>query len=173
MKKDMNDPSVIKSLIKYDMAYCFNNTCPRAGECFRHQAYAYKDPAQKVGRTIFPDALQNGQCEYFLRPRVITSAWGFSHVYSQVRNCDVADLRIQIMGVLGGKTAYYRYHRGEKYLTPELQVAIARIVQGERIRPTDIRQIRREDRTFLQLSFTQFPTTELTVSSYGTPRSKV
>lgn len=47
------------------------------------------------------------------------------------------------------------------------------IVQGERIRPTNIRQIRREDRTFLQLSFTQFPTTELTVSSYGTPRSKV
>ena len=58
MKKDMNDPSVIKSLIKYDMAYCFNSTCPRADECFRHQAYAYKDPAQKVGRTIFPDALQ-------------------------------------------------------------------------------------------------------------------
>lgn len=98
---------------------------------FRHQAYAYKDPAQKVGRTIFPDALQNGQCEYFLRPRVITSAWGFSHVYSQVRNCDVADLRIQIMGVLGGKTAYYRYHRGEKYLTPELQVAIGTLFKAK------------------------------------------
>lgn len=131
MKKDMNDPSVIKSLIKYDMAYCFNSTCPRAGECFRLQAYSYKDPAQKVGRTVFPDALQNGQCEYFLRPRVITSAWGFSHVYSQVRNCDVADLRIQIMGVLGGKTAYYRYHRGEKYLTPELQVAIGALFKAK------------------------------------------
>ena len=66
-----------------------------------------------------------------MRPRVITSAWGFSHVYSQVRNCDVADLRIQIMGVLGGKTAYYRYHRGEKYLTPELQAAIGALFKAK------------------------------------------
>ena len=48
-----------------------------------------------------------------------------------------------------------------------------RIVQGERIRPTDIRQIRREDRTFLQLSFKQFPIVKLTVSSYGTQSFKV
>ena len=28
------------------------------------------------------------------------------------------------MGILGGKTSYYRYHRGEKLLTPEQQEAI-------------------------------------------------
>lgn len=124
MKENLNDRDLIQSLITYDTAFCLNHSCPRATQCFRHQAYQYKDATQKVGRIVFPDALQNGQCDYFLRPRHITAAWGFAHLYNQVKNSDVAGMRTKVMGFLGGKTSYYRYHRGEKWLNTEQQKEI-------------------------------------------------
>ena len=130
MKEDLNNRDLIQSLITYDTAFCLNHSCPRARQCFRHLAYQYKEANQKVGRIVFPEALQDGQCDYFQRPRNITAAWGFSHLYSQVKNCDLSGIRTKVMGMLGGKTSYYRYHRGEKWLTPEQQQEIGELFKA-------------------------------------------
>lgn len=130
MTLDLNDEKFVNSIVSPGMAYCFNDTCPRAGSCFRRIAAKCKQPSVKTGYAIYPDALrENGRCDFFIRPRVFTTAWGFDSLFSEVRSQDVANARCEVMAMLGGKTSYYRYHRGEKKLTPELQEAIATLFE--------------------------------------------
>lgn len=127
---NLNDEKFVNSLVFYDMAYCFNPDCPMAESCFRHIAVKFKSSSKKSGNAIYPDALQDGKCNYFIRPRVIKAAWGFNSLYDSVKHHDVATMRVKVMAILGGKTSYYRYHRGEKLVTPELQDAIARLFEA-------------------------------------------
>lgn len=124
MRLNLNDEKFVNSIVYHNMAYCFNHACPKANTCFRHIAAKMKKPDMKYGNTIFPDALQDGKCEFFIRPRIIKAAWGFHSLFDKVRHQDVDSVRCWTMGILGGKTSYYRYHRGEKLLTPEQQEAI-------------------------------------------------
>ena len=78
----------------------------------------------KMGKAIFPDALEDGKCNHFIRPRIIQAAWGLDSLYNEVRLQDANTMKSQVMSLLGGKTSYYRYHRGDKLLTPELQDAV-------------------------------------------------
>ncbi len=121
---NLNDAKFVNSLVGYDMAYCFNHACSRAGSCFRHIAAKFKPSNKTSGHAIYPDALQDGDCRYFIRPRIIKAAWGFGSLYDAVKYNDVTNMRCKVMSILGGKTSYYRYHRGEKLLSPELQQAI-------------------------------------------------
>ena len=119
---DLNDKAVVDSMVYHNMAYCFNKTCPKASTCFRYIAAKFKSSDLLKGNAIYPDALQEGgKCNYFLRPRIIKAAWGFHTLYDKVKRQDVETLRIQVTSFLGGKTSYYRYHRGEKLLSPEQQ----------------------------------------------------
>ncbi len=124
MTLNLSDEKFVNSLVNYDMAYCFNHACPKAGTCFRYLAAKFKPSNKTSGHAIYPDALQDGGCNHFIRPRIIKAAWGFNSLYNTVNHQDVANMRCKVMGVLGGKTSYYRYHRGEKLVTPELQEAI-------------------------------------------------
>ncbi len=126
----LNDEKFVNSLVYYDMAYCFNSACPKAGTCFRHLATKFKPSNKRTGNAIYPDALQDGQCDYFIRPRIIKAAWGFNGLYNAVKHQDVARIRCQVMSVLGGKTSYYRHHRGEKLLTPEQQSDIQKVFEA-------------------------------------------
>lgn len=124
MNLQLNDKNFVNSIVYYDMAYCFNSVCPRSASCFRRIAAKFKDSNKKIGNAIFPDALQDGKCKYFIRPRIIQATWGFNSLYNEVIHQDVAHMRCKVMSILGGKTSYYRYHRGEKLLTPEKQEMI-------------------------------------------------
>ncbi len=124
MKLDLKDKKTIESIVYHGMAYCFNKTCPKSETCFRFIAAEFKDESVKTGNAIYPDALQDGKCGYFIHPRIINAAWGLKGLYSNVRQQDVNTLRSKITSLLGGKTGYYRYYRGEKLLTPEKQQEI-------------------------------------------------
>ena len=124
MEINLKDPDYVNSILPRDMAYCFNHSCPKANKCFRHIAALVKKERLKCGYAIYPDALQEGRCDYFLRPRAIAAAWGFAHLYDNVKHSEIGTMRAHVMGILGGRTSYYRYHRGEKRLTPEQQDAI-------------------------------------------------
>lgn len=130
MEINLKDKKTIESIVYYGMAYCFNDACPKAERCFRHIAAQFKDATVKSGNAIYPDALHDGKCDYFIRPRIINAAWGFNGLYHNVRQQDVATLRSQITSLLGGKTSYYRIFRGEKLLTPEKQQEIARLFKA-------------------------------------------
>ena len=52
---------------------------------------------------------------------MIHAAWGFNSLFEDVKHADYTPLRETIKNYLGSHTSYYRYHRGEKLLTPEQQ----------------------------------------------------
>ena len=127
MKIDLSDANFARSIVRPGMAYCFNNACQMTDRCFRFIAGKYKSPSQTKGNAVYPDALQDGKCEHFITPRIINAAWGFKSLYREVTSSDLASMRLKVTAFLGGKTAYYRYHRGEKLLSPEQKEAIANL----------------------------------------------
>ena len=131
MKIELSDADFVRSIVRPGMAYCFNKACPRTDKCFRFIAGKYKDPELTKGNAIYPDALQDGKCGHFITPRIINAAWGFNALYREVTSSDLASMRLKVKTLLGGKTAYYRYHRGEKLLSPEQQEAIANLFRDK------------------------------------------
>lgn len=55
------------------------------------------------------------------------AAWGFSHLYDQVKHVEMQTIKYRVMDVLGNRTTYYRVHRGEKHLTPEMQEQVKKV----------------------------------------------
>ena len=55
------------------------------------------------------------------------AAWGFSHLYDQVKHVEMQTIKYRVMDVLGNRTTYYRVHRGEKHLTPEMQEQVKQV----------------------------------------------
>ena len=105
-----------------DYMYCFNVGCPRERECMRHFAGEHIDPKVKQGSAVFPTALQEGTvCQKFKQKRVIKAAWGFDHLFADVKARHTTLLRNKLKDYLGGNGTYYRYHHGERLLTPEEQ----------------------------------------------------
>ena len=43
-------------------------------------------------------------------------AWGFSHLFDDVKHCDYRPLRSALENYFGSRFIYYRYHRGTKKL---------------------------------------------------------
>lgn len=103
-------------------ALCYIHSCPRAHQCMRYRAMALIAPTQKAGVCILPHALDHdGHCEYYREYREIKAAYGFTELLSNVKAKDATPLRVAIKQYLGGHGSYYRYHRGERLLTPQQQ----------------------------------------------------
>lgn len=107
---------------------CFNNNCPLADDCLRHYV-AQKLPAdtERVN-CITPQALHDGQCQWFASCEPVTTAWGLARLYDKVYHKDYAPLKKRIATALRGRSNYYRYNNGELTLTPAEQQQIARIM---------------------------------------------
>lgn len=101
--------------------FCFLDGCPKADECIRH--LSGKSIPKKVtsGLSVFPTALGKNRCEYFKQIRKIRAAYGFDTIFGEVKSKDEKSIRDQIKFYLGSHKTYYRYHSGEKLLTPEQQ----------------------------------------------------
>ncbi len=103
---------------------CFLPDCPVAERCIRHFAGLQIDRNIPWGPAIYPSSLKNGKCDYFKEKRIIQGAWGFKTLFKDVRQRDSALLHNAIRNYLGGNGTYYRYHHGERLLTPEQQTWI-------------------------------------------------
>lgn len=146
------ESKILRSLMRSSKwHYCFNASCPKAQECAAflsgkiliHDEAFYKELFyDEVVPTIRPDARYDDQsgsngsekeagtfypCTQFCRPCMERKVWGFSKFYVDVKGNDILPLRLQLMSVLGGKTAYYRFHRGDKLLSSAGQVRIAEV----------------------------------------------
>lgn len=104
---------------------CFLEGCPRADKCVRHLAYEMLGEEKAYGSTVMPSSLKNGQCSMFFEAKVLRYAKGASHLYDEVRMKHYETIKVKVMGILGGRTSYYRCIRGEKLISEEQQNAIA------------------------------------------------
>lgn len=106
---------------------CFNAECPMREACLRWKAGQKVTAEKKWGPAIYPTALEaDGTCQYFHKMEPKRMAWGFDQLFYNVLARDDKSLRTDLKKYLGGKTPYYRYHRGDKLLTPEQQAWIIR-----------------------------------------------
>ena len=146
------EAKILRSLMRSSKwHYCFNASCSKAQECAAfssgkiliHDEAFYKELFyDEVVPTIRPDARYDDQsgsngsekeagsfypCTQFCRPCMERKVWGFSQFYAEVKYNDTLPLRHQLMSLLGGRTAYYRFHRGEKLLSAEMQACIAEV----------------------------------------------
>lgn len=105
--------------------YCFNAGCPKEKDCIHHFAAEHVASSVKQGQAVFPTALQGDEaCGKFKQKRLIKAAWGFSPLFEDVKERHSTILRNKIKDFLGGNGTYYRYHHGDRLLTPEQQAWI-------------------------------------------------
>lgn len=120
MSKDTNYIIPIKQ-IPPSYQLCFNDSCPKAGECLRHLAGLSINNDQVWGPAVYPNALRNGECCMFKQTRIMHGAYGFNTIFDEVKQKDNTPIRNAIKEYLGGHGTYYLYHHGKKLLTPEQQ----------------------------------------------------
>lgn len=89
MELNLNDPAFIKSLVDYHWMYCFNADCPRAAECIRFISAKFKPDDVTAGNAVYPDANLHASCSHFMRVYQFKAAWGFSHLYDQVKHVEM------------------------------------------------------------------------------------
>lgn len=102
-------------------ALCFNERCPHMENCMRYFVGRHLPADNMAEPSVYPNALQNGECRYFVEKRIIRAAWGFRKLFLNVRRVDDTPLRDKIKHYLGGHGTYYRYMNGEYTLSPEQQ----------------------------------------------------
>jgi len=107
--------------------FCFCSDCPKCDDCLRFQTGKHIPESMTWGSAVFPTAYKNGACRHFKQIRFIHAAYGFSPLFSDVKQKDYTALRNRIKAYLGGHGTYYRYNRGEKLLTPEQQEWVLRL----------------------------------------------
>ena len=109
------------SLVPTTWRQCFYSDCPKHEVC-SHYFTGQRVPDGIVsGPAVYPNACKGGNCEFFKELRSINAAYGFDPLFKDVKQRDYTVLRTKIKEYLGGHSAYYRYNRGERLLTPEQQ----------------------------------------------------
>jgi hypothetical protein len=108
---------------------CFNEACQLRDRCLHYQAYLLK-PAEKLGgAAVYPEAWKNGECVSFREAKLVQKAWGFDGLYKNVPRHQRSEARWCVRSYFsGGWGPYYRYHHGEKKLSPRQQQDIMAIL---------------------------------------------
>ena len=110
-----------------DWKYCFNEKCTRKGDCLRYLATDYLPVGCDSGGAVYPSALRDGQCEYYLKPRKTRLAWGFGKLFDKVLAKDSKLIRRSLYNLVGSQKKYSRYNIGEYKLTEEQQEKFAEL----------------------------------------------
>lgn len=115
------DTALTPGQVPPSFCLCFQADCPRAGECIRFLAGKHAGEERTCGPAVYPAARRGSGCTCYKRTRLIRAAYGFNALFAEVKKKDDTPLRNRIKAYLGGHTTYYRYHHGERLLTPEQQ----------------------------------------------------
>ena len=108
---------------------CFNSQCPRSADCLRFLAGQHAPATLQTGMAIYPAAVRGGQCEFFRHSDVVRMAWGFDNIYKPLKPYFRSMARKAVRDMFGSEGTYYRYHHGERKLTPEQQQEIAELLK--------------------------------------------
>ena len=124
MKKDFEltgtDRNVDVSL-PVNWCFCFDDGCKLAEKCFRRFAAVHLAGGRQSGMAVFRGMGDDGVCDFFLEKRIERQAWGMDKLFEKVFYNDARSIRKALLGMLGNKGGYYRYNRGEKYLSATQQ----------------------------------------------------
>lgn len=113
----------------YGYALCFNHDCQLRDKCMHYRMGTLAPADLMAGQCVYPVAWKDGTCRCFREIRLIQFAWGFSKLYHGMTSGQTTDARSTLRARLGrGMSAYYRYHHGERMLTPKQQQEVIDII---------------------------------------------
>ena len=113
----------------YGYPLCFNNDCALHDKCMHYQIGQLAPADRHAGPAIYPSAWKDGTCRYYREKKLVQLAWGFNQLYHGMTGGQIHDARGTLRAHLGsGMSAYYRYHHGERLLSPKLQEEIRDII---------------------------------------------
>ncbi|MBM6992922.1 MAG: hypothetical protein I3J02_06640 [Prevotella sp.] len=119
------------SMVPPTWPICFLTGCSLASACLRHKAGEHLPADLTFGPAVYPTALSEDRCRWFKETRVMRGAWGFNTIFSDVKLRDSHTLRLALHDYLGSKGSYYRYHSGERLLSPEQQEWIVALFRSK------------------------------------------
>lgn len=129
-QKDLLEKLMAGKGLPYGWCYCFNEQCAQKEECVCFLSSQYLDAKRMYGNAVFPNAWRGGKCQMFSQLRLTKMAWGFDHLFKDVKVSDAQYLRAKVRGILGSKGQYYRYKLGQLKLKPELQEQILQVFRS-------------------------------------------
>ena len=125
------EKSQFYSSIPFDYPRCFNQQCPMLERCLHYQAGTSVPADRLYGSAVYPHALHDGQCDLFRECQPVRTAWGFGQLYNYLPRHLRAAARSRVQAYFSqGASTYYRYHHGERKLTPRQQQDVLAIVMS-------------------------------------------
>lgn len=111
-------------------AVCFLEGCSVKEQCLRRLVADHLPETKDFGPAVLP-TMKIGEegCRLYENGEPKLMAWGFSKLFYDVKARHETQLRNQMKKYLGGRSNYYRYHNGERLLTPEQQEWIVNLFQ--------------------------------------------
>ncbi len=127
----MNENAFDKMKVPADYAFCFNELCPMRERCVRYVAGQQAQHTRLFGPAVYPWALRDGKCELYRECKPVQIAWGFGRFYDHLPFYLHAKARSCVRQYFSaGYSTYYRYHNGERKLSPQQQQDVIAIVMS-------------------------------------------
>lgn len=111
-------------------ARCFNNECPRKGECLRHYIGSNDVIPDETGPAVYPAAWKNGNCQMFRTLQTSRHAWGFNTLLADVKAIHINAVKQKMRAFLGSQTSFSRANLGKITLPPEKQAELIKILNS-------------------------------------------
>ena len=102
-------------------AVCFMHDCILKEQCLRYYVGKTLSVSRHSALTVLPSARSGNSCREFHTMKKERLAWGFSHLFDDVKHSDYRFLRCAMEDHFGSRFVYYRYHRGINKLNEEEQ----------------------------------------------------
>jgi hypothetical protein len=108
-----------------DYALCFNQECALKEQCMRYQLGLQATAHRTQGAAVYPSAWKDGTCSSFSTNGEVEMAWGFDGLY-KLLSPDMATVARRSLRkhLSAGASTYYRFHHGERLLSPAKQQEI-------------------------------------------------
>ena len=111
--------------IPFAYPLCFNHACEDRATCMHYQAGRLATDGRHYAYAVLPSAWSDGHCACYHEKRLLTYAWGFSHLYDHVPSYLRSTARQTVSDLFSsGNGPYYRYHHGQSRLNPEQQALV-------------------------------------------------
>ena len=126
----MEEKKLVFEDAPWNYPLCFNSDCKKCDLCMHYLLGQLAPEDCQSGSAVYPSAWKDGDCRCFREKKIVKFAWGFNNLYTGLTRGQASDIRSSLRAYLGsGMSAYYRYHHGERKLTPKQQQEILEIVK--------------------------------------------
>ncbi|MBR8704997.1 DUF6078 family protein [Bacteroides pyogenes] len=118
--------------LPHDFGFCMTGDCERSNRCLRHQAWLLTDGQKPFLSVLNPRHIASAYgnaCNYFIPYEKQRFAKGMRHIYDNLPTKQAEQIKNGMLRRFG-KTRYYRFYRGDQFISPEEQRYIKELFEA-------------------------------------------